>query len=302
MVHESGNSETAVMSQKAVSEAFSSLEDQVVEIASGSSAPPIVLQASDGVIALEDASTRPVQALTSQIGYSAAGWTSIQAHSTGRNLMSKTTDDVEKITYTKTDGSSATLYGYHVHLPAGDYQVSGSYKEGYSGGVYVSGIIVDAAGVVSQSAFAVVNNSGGKTVDLTLGDGGSLILYNGVTKDGVDSTVTKFKKVNLGIYPSGADTTYTNYIGTTLTAEFPVTVYGGTFDWGTGILTSTLDSSGAALATPQVYQLTPQLFNSRIGYNVIWSDCGTTQVHYIADTKAYIEARIAAIAASIINV
>ena len=106
----------------------------------------------------------------------------------------------------------------------------------------------------------------------------------------------------MGIYLDGTDTTYTNYIGTTLTAEFPVTIYGGTFDWGTGTLTSTLDSSGSALATPQVYQLTPQLFNSHVGYNVIWSDCGTTQVHYIADTKTYIDARIAAIAASIINV
>ena len=97
------------MSQKAVSEALSSLEGQVVEIASGSSAPPIVLQASDGVIVLDDASTRPVQALTSQIGYSAAGWTSIQAHSTGRNLLSKTSDDVVEIPYTNLSGESKSV-------------------------------------------------------------------------------------------------------------------------------------------------------------------------------------------------
>lgn len=299
MVHESGNSETAVMSQKAVSEALSSLEDQVVEIASGSSAPPIVLQASDGVIALEDASTRPVQALTSQIGYSAAGWTSIQAHSTGRNLMSKTTDDITTISYTRKDGSNSSQTGYDISLPAGVYTIEAVYKTGMdTSGMYISGFILDATRtIVTDSSFQLVSKATLNTVTATVPDGGSIVLYSG---SGAASG--KFPRVNMGIYLDGTDTTYTDYIGTTLTAEFPVTVYGGTFDWGTGILTSTLDSSGSALATPQVYQLTPQLFNSRIGYNVIWSDCGTTQVHYIADTKAYIDARIAAIAASIINV
>ena len=299
MVHESGNSETAVMSQKAVSEALSSLEEQVVEIASGSSAPPIVLQASDGVIVLEDASTRPVQALTSQIGYSAAGWTSIQAHSTGRNLLSKTLDDIATISYTKTDGSSSSTSGYDISLPAGTYTIKAVYKTGeLTTGMYINGFVLDATRtVVANSNFQLVIKATLRTVAATVPDGGSIVLYSTVGYE-----TDRFARINMGIYLDGADTTYTDYIGTTLTAEFPVTVYGGTFDWGTGTLTSTLDSSGAALATPQVYQLTPQLFNSHVGYNVIWSDCGTTQVHYIADTKTYIDARIAAIAASIINV
>jgi hypothetical protein len=43
------------------------------------------------------------------------------------------------------------------------------------------------------------------------------------------------------------------------------------------------------LATPQTYQLTPQEITSLLGTNNIWSDAGTVDVEYRADTKLYIE-------------
>lgn len=251
----------------------------------------IIAEASGAIISVHDGAVVDAVSLVSHIAPASdgSGWNAVNVHRTGKNLLSKTTNDVEEITYTKTDGSSSTLYGYHVHLPAGDYQVRGSYKEGYSSGVFVSGIVLDAAGVVSQSAFAVVNNSGGKTVDLTLGDSESLILYNVLTNDGVSGTVTKFKKVNLGIYIADNDTEYEEYVGVTLTAELPETVYGGTLDWVKGVLTSTLDSAGNALHTPKEYLLTPQQLEMLYGCNAVWSDCGDTAVSYVVDTKTYVD-------------
>jgi len=43
------------------------------------------------------------------------------------------------------------------------------------------------------------------------------------------------------------------------------------------------------LATPITYQLTPQELNTLLGQNNIWTDVGTVDVEYPADTKLYIE-------------
>lgn len=53
------------------------------------------------------------------------------------------------------------------------------------------------------------------------------------------------------------------------------------------------------LAQPVTYTLSPHQLILLQGRNAIWSDAGTTHVTYITDTKAYIDERLAAIAASI---
>ena len=55
------------------------------------------------------------------------------------------------------------------------------------------------------------------------------------------------------------------------------------------------------LLTPCTVQLPPQQLTLLKGSNALWSDTGDTAVTYIADTKLYIDNRLAAIAASIIN-
>ena len=47
------------------------------------------------------------------------------------------------------------------------------------------------------------------------------------------------------------------------------------------------------LAEPQTYQLTPQELDTLLGTNNIWSDTGDTEVTYPADTKLYIDGKIA---------
>lgn len=48
------------------------------------------------------------------------------------------------------------------------------------------------------------------------------------------------------------------------------------------------------LATPQTYQLTPQEITSLLGENNVWADTGNSEVEYRADTKMYVDAKVAA--------
>lgn len=51
-------------------------------------------------------------------------------------------------------------------------------------------------------------------------------------------------------------------------------------------------------AAPETIQLTPQQLDTLKGINNVWSDCGDTTLSYIADTKMYIDQKLAAIAAA----
>lgn len=55
------------------------------------------------------------------------------------------------------------------------------------------------------------------------------------------------------------------------------------------------------LAEPYTIQLTPQQLDTLRGTNNLWSDCGDTSVVYVADTKMYIDNKLAAISAAMLN-
>ena len=52
------------------------------------------------------------------------------------------------------------------------------------------------------------------------------------------------------------------------------------------------------LAEPYTIQLTPQQLYTLRGINNVWSSTGATTLSYIADTKSYIDNKLAAIAAA----
>lgn len=123
-------------------------------------------------------------------------------------------------------------------------------------------------------------------------------------------------------YPA-TDTAYHAYNGSSVSVNWQTeagTVYGGTLDVTTGVLTATdaniasyngetlpstwisdrdiyadgtTPTTGAQvvykLATPQTYQLTPQEVQTILGQNNIFADCGDSTVQYRADTKLYID-------------
>ena len=55
------------------------------------------------------------------------------------------------------------------------------------------------------------------------------------------------------------------------------------------------------LATPSTYTLTPGQVLSILGDNRVWADCGSTSVEYAADTKLFIETRIAELQALVLE-
>ena len=75
-------------------------------------------------------------------------------------------------------------------------------------------------------------------------------------------------------------TEYEAFKGNTYDTTFPATIYGGTYDLISGVLTGTKASDGTDLATPDVYQLTARVIPALHGVNNIWSDEGTVSVTY----------------------
>lgn len=137
--------------------------------------------------------------------------------------------------------------------------------------------------------------------------------------NGVDANDIEWFQLELG----NIATDYEPYNGTTYPISWQTeagTVYGGTVDLVSGVLTvthgyiasyngetlpstwisdrdvyavGTTPTTGAQvvyrLAEVQTYQLTPNQINSFYGANNMWADSGDTEVEYRADTKLYIE-------------
>ena len=55
------------------------------------------------------------------------------------------------------------------------------------------------------------------------------------------------------------------------------------------------------LATPQTYQLTPTEVRTILGGNTIYTDAGNVSVEYVADTKLYIDNKVAELQALILE-
>lgn len=132
-----------------------------------------------------------------------------------------------------------------------------------------------------------------------------------------------FELYKIQLERNNAATSYEPYRGQTYTADFGETVYGGTLDWTTGILTKTheyiasfqgesvgdewisstgLLSTGAEvlyrLDEPEVIQLSPQQILAISGTNTVYCDTGDVTVTGYEDprhTVAQLTSRIAAL-------
>lgn len=78
----------------------------------------------------------------------------------------------------------------------------------------------------------------------------------------------------------GSVTEFEQYKGDYFTADFGKTVYGGKFDWKTGVLT---DENG------EMTQLEPQQIRGISGVNTVYSNTGETEVTGRTDLVAYME-------------
>ena len=168
------------------------------------------------------------------------GWDSVSASRTRRNLLLHDAEKIVDMTLKNSSGADISRKGYLVEIPAGDYVIKSEYKEGYTSGVFTTGLIVDA-GLQNhgKESLRVVNSTAVGTFKFSLEPGEKLALYNGSTSQTVSQTKTAFDKINLYIFVDDGNTENEEYNGETLTADLPETVYGGMLDWTTGVLTVT---------------------------------------------------------------
>ena len=87
--------------------------------------------------------------------------------------------------------------------------------------------------------------------------------------------------IKLQIEKGDVTTPYEPYHGETLTQALPEEVFGGAYEWDTGVLTSTHDSSGQRLPEPKTFQLEKHPIFAYEGINTLYSNTGDT------DCKAF---------------
>lgn len=249
-------------------------------------APVIYADASGDLVHITDGAGMPVKSLKTNIA-SESGVDTLSATRTGRNLLYHTADKAEDVTLKNSSGADISRKGYLVELPAGAYVIKSEYKEGYTTGTYITGLIVDA-GLQNhgKQSLRVVNGTAVGTFKFSLEPGEKLALYNSNTDQTVSQTKTTFGMANLYIFADDGNTESEEYNGETLTANLPETVTSGVYDWTNGVLTK---------ADGSTVQLTPQQLETLKGTNNIWSDAGATEVTYAVDTKMYIDNLVTAL-------
>ena len=159
----------------------------------------------------------------------------------------------------------------------------------------------------------------------------AILLYSDSNIGGENSVL--YSNIELSIDGTASD--FKPYNGNTYNINWQTeagTVYGGMLDVTSGVLTVTHENiasydgetinepwisskdeyiAGATpttgaqvvypLTTPQTYQLTSVEVKTLLGQNNIWADTGDSSVSYRADTKKYIDAKIAELQALILN-
>lgn len=251
-----------------------------------------------------------------------SGWTGCNVTRTGKNLLEKS---FEYYTNVSTD-----LTNYFL-IKAGTYNFNFASSTATAWRFIVR--IKDLNGNVLSDSYHVPST--------TLAYRSTLYGYtNGSNTTATDIKLTFVEDCYIRIlyWQTSSSDTFTNCqleLGSSATAYEPYitpataslswqdeagTVYGGTIDVATGLLTVTngyiasyngealpstwisdrdVYSSGTTpttgaqvvyvLDTPQTYQLTPQEVKTLLGTNNIWADTGNTSVTYTADTKMFIE-------------
>ena len=151
------------------------------------------------------------------------GHTAVNLRHTGKNLL----DINDTLTFTQ-------WIRLNFHLPAGTYTVShNGYAQG-AGATKAPCLIFPGFDQNAEQRY-LLSEGKSKTITIEGPTTGVGIYTNGYAfagSEGVECTI-----YDLQITPVGANIGYEPYRGQELTADFGQTVYGGSYDWGNGILT-----------------------------------------------------------------
>lgn len=236
----------------------------------------------------------PVVELVANIDYKQEGSTECNISKQGKNLFDKNnanivTGYIGTSAFSEGNANAKTIYipitpgvTYTVSKTAGQrFQIATSNVIPTNGATYTSR--------QSQS---------GSTTSLTITAGSNdTYLWAWIFLAGTDTGTLEDMVNSVQIEVGSTATAYEPYSAPevkTISWESEAgTVYGGTLNVTTGELTSTLDSSGDPLPTPEVYQLEPEEVKTLLGVNNIYADTGNVSVTYRADIDLYIAKKIA---------
>ena len=264
-----------------------------------------------------------------------SGWTAVNVTRAGKNLLDNKAVSITKngVTFTVNSDGTVTANGTatanvifsipnaHANLLFGQQYVltgcpSGSSDSTYRLATAAPYWIYDTGNGVTFTESAIITNEM------------RISIYSGYTCNNL-----VFRPM---IRPASiTDATYEPYTAQTYPITLPTeagTVYGGTLDVVKGTLTvtkafiqsyagetlpgawisdrdvysaGTTPTTGAEvcydLAAPIEYTLTPQEIRTLLGVNNVWSDAGAVDVQYPADTKLYIEGKIAELQALVLE-
>ena len=163
-----------------------------------------------------------------------SGWTGVTVHRTGTNLNT-IPNPMTQITCYDSGGGEITRWGYEIHLPAGTYTMKPTgFQENGKTYPYQRLCVVDANGFVSYTSFSAAAGASYNQRTITLEDGQWMINYHGSST----GSGYQVRSAHLVIVQGTKDITEDiPYEGDEYTITIGSTVYGGTVDVLTGVLT-----------------------------------------------------------------
>lgn len=262
-----------------------------------------------------------------------SGWDSVKVTRTGKNVFPSKglTQTLNGITIHSNDDGSFTVNGTASANAQFDLTLNNELK--LQSGQYTVGMFADKAVTFdNQHVWWFFYNNDAKADIVNCQSPSKTFTLNAVTATRFylriisGATVDNVTFYPMLVYGSDAPTEFEPYNGNTYDVSLASagTVYGGTLDVVSGGLNvthgyiasysgqtlpsawisdrdvyaeGTRPTTGAQvvyrLATPLTYQLSAQETKSLLGVNNVWSDAGDVEAEYRADTKLYIDKRLA---------
>lgn len=216
-----------------VSAALASVSQALTE-----AAPGVICRSSGHAVIIGDAAARPAVQVTSGIAAAQSG----SGHPApdnvrpivGRDMLTLTRTGKNLIDLAPFDSTASDTHYAPIRLNAGNYRLTLFGDDGTAAGA-LAGSAYTAGFADSTGAIIVLGVEGGTTMTA---EQASRITQIAVSFDATQyagSSAALHAQLETGLIA----TAYEPYQGQTMTAELPETVYGGSLDWTTGVLTVT---------------------------------------------------------------
>ena len=205
-------------------------------------APAIVQEISDEIVSVPDAAARPALSLVSRIGAvqqgsgvpspdnirPLTGWDALSLIRTGRNMLDPAALRQVQIS------TGETRWGMRYARP-GTYALHAGVPGGYADYVYAQ--VTDAAGAALGDTMHLVTTSVVRNYAVTLEAGQALTVW--YVRDLDQASAAECMSRTQVQVEMGVRTAYVPGQSTAITAALPETIFGGSLDWTSGMLTVT---------------------------------------------------------------